>query len=110
VDTAPILLNQYGLPSQLDQLGWQVKINDTLQNCNQWKPESDPDVGVIKAPRFVGAVNKALADEVRQHCERGELALTLGGDHSLAVGTISGSTLVYGDDLCVIWIDAHAVN
>ncbi|KAI8057825.1 hypothetical protein BDF22DRAFT_662509 [Syncephalis plumigaleata] len=108
VDTAPILLNQYGLSVQLEQLGWQVSVNDTLQSCKQWRPESDPDVGVIKEPRYVGAVNKVLADEVRQHCERGELALTLGGDHSLAVGTIAGSTSVYGDDLCVIWVDAHS--
>ncbi|RKP25724.1 arginase [Syncephalis pseudoplumigaleata] len=108
VDTAPIVLNEHGLSTQLEQLGWQVKVNDMLQNCEPWRPEFDPDVGRIKEPRFVGAVNKALAEEVRQHCARGELALTLGGDHSLAVGTISGSTSVYGDELCVVWVDAHS--
>ncbi|KAI9594415.1 arginase [Syncephalis fuscata] len=108
VDTAPILLNQYGLPDQLKELGWKVTINDTLNDCDKLKPADDPDIGLIKAPRFVAAVNQTLADQVRQHCERGELALTLGGDHSLAIGTIAGSTAVYGDDLCVLWIDAHA--
>jgi len=31
-----------------------------------------------------------------------------GGDHSLALGTISGSAKVY-PDIGVLWIDAHAV-
>ncbi|KAJ1673200.1 Arginase, catabolizes arginine to ornithine and urea [Spiromyces aspiralis] len=37
----------------------------------------------------------------------GKFALTLGGDHSIAMGTICGTAEKYGDDLRVIWIDAH---
>ena len=33
--------------------------------------------------------------------------LTLGGDHSIAIGTIIGHAKV-NPDLCVLWIDAHA--
>jgi len=31
----------------------------------------------------------------------------LGGDHSLAIGSIAASSTAY-EDLCVIWVDAHA--
>ena len=46
---------------------------------------------------------------MKEICEKGALALTLGGDHSLAMGTISGSTSVY-ENVGVIWVDAHAVG
>ena len=36
-----------------------------------------------------------------------ERCLTLGGDHSMAIGTIVGHAQV-NPDLCVLWIDAHA--
>ena len=35
------------------------------------------------------------------------MALTLGGDHSIAIGTVAGSAAVY-PNLGVIWVDAHA--
>jgi len=41
------------------------------------------------------------------HAKKGELPVTLGGDHSLAMGTISGTLEAY-PDACVIWVDAHA--
>lgn len=34
--------------------------------------------------------------------------MTLGGDHSIAIGSISGLLKHYGDNLGVIWVDAHA--
>ena len=33
--------------------------------------------------------------------------LALGGDHSMAIGTIAGHAQV-NPDLCVLWVDAHA--
>lgn len=34
--------------------------------------------------------------------------LTLGGDHSVAVGTVGAQLLEHGDRLGVLWVDAHA--
>jgi arginase len=36
------------------------------------------------------------------------LNINLGGDHSIAIGSVSASLNKYNDDLVVIWIDAHA--
>jgi len=33
--------------------------------------------------------------------------LTIGGDHSIGTGTISGLLRKYGNNLKVIWVDAH---
>jgi len=35
------------------------------------------------------------------------ISLTLGGDHSIAIGSLHGSSEVY-PDLGVLWVDAHA--
>jgi len=37
-----------------------------------------------------------------------DLNINLGGDHSIAIGSVSASLDKYQDDLVVIWIDAHA--
>ena len=38
----------------------------------------------------------------------GFFPLVLGGDHSLRIGSVCGAARALGgDDLCVIWIDAH---
>ena len=38
----------------------------------------------------------------------GTKSLFIGGDHSMAIGSISSMLDIYKDDLKVIWIDAHA--
>ena len=34
--------------------------------------------------------------------------ITLGGDHSIGLSTVSSSLTHFGDELVVLWIDAHA--
>lgn len=44
---------------------------------------------------------------VAKAIKSGNIPLTIGGDHSLSIGSISGALEVYGSKLAVIWIDAH---
>ncbi|RSH85632.1 arginase [Saitozyma podzolica] len=67
----------------------------------------DPDIGRMKKPRLVSAVCERVAKEVGEAAAQGALPLTLGGDHSLAMGTVLGTKSKY-PDACLIWIDAHA--
>ena len=66
----------------------------------------------MKNPRAVSAVTKALAGQVYNQASEGRLVLTLGGDHSIAIGTIAGTSRAIkerlGRDIAVIWVDAHA--
>ena len=51
-----------------------------------------------------------LKNAVTQQLEQGQIPLVLGGDHSQAIGTISGISNFYrkqGKDIGVIWVDAH---
>lgn len=63
-------------------------------------------------PRAVSAVTQQLDAQVYAQAIAGRFALTLGGDHSIAVGTVAGIARAIrerlGKDLAVIWVDAHA--
>lgn len=66
----------------------------------------------MKKPRAVSAVTQQLSRQVYDHAREGRLALTLGGDHSIAIGSISGTARAVrerlGREVAVIWVDAHA--
>ena len=47
-----------------------------------------------------------IANTVAESLSRGRPCLTLGGDHSLAIGSISGHARVE-PSIGVIWVDAH---
>lgn len=51
--------------------------------------------------------NNGLADKVYESLKNSYLPLTIGGDHSLAMGSIAGSSKFFEQDIAVIWIDAH---
>lgn len=53
------------------------------------------------------ASNTRLSDKVYSALTDNTFPVIVGGDHSLALGSIAGVSKYYGDDLAVIWIDAH---
>lgn len=73
----------------------------------------DPPFRNMLNPRSVSAVTAKIADDVYSHAREGRMVLTLGGDHSIAVGTIAGTARAVrermgGREMAVIWVDAHA--
>jgi len=106
VDKGPIHMVNAGLVDQLKGLGWVVEF-DGHHQFEDIAAEFDPPIGKLKNPRLVSNVTQAVARVAGDHAARGSLLLTLGGDHSLAMGTIAGTLSRY-TDACVIWVDAHA--
>lgn len=65
----------------------------------------------IAKESHVAAFSKKLSDRVYESLKEGDDTLVLGGDHSIAIGTISGIsrfTHEKAKPLFVLWIDAHA--
>lgn len=83
-----------------------------MHDYSQFTPAEDPDYRNMKQPRFVSAVTRAVSEQVYNHAKSGKLVLTLGGDHSIAIGTISGTARAIRErldkEIAVIWVDAHA--
>ena len=62
----------------------------------------------LKFPHYVGGMNESLKGWLNGSQLAGSFALTLGGDHSLAIGTIGATSQKFGSEFCVVWVDAHA--
>ncbi|KAJ9656675.1 Arginase, catabolizes arginine to ornithine and urea [Neophaeococcomyces mojaviensis] len=120
-DAGPTVLTDAGLLTQLsDDLGYTLRGDDTVRDFNNLSSErfksNDPPVRGMKNPRSVSAVTEQISELVYTQAREGRLALTLGGDHSIAIGTVSGVARAirerYPDrehnKIAVIWVDAHA--
>lgn len=108
VDDAPTRLVDCGLIEELQGMGWNVTF-DGHQQFTHLRPAEgqDPPVGRVKNARYVSNVTRAVSDAVSSHLAAGRVALTLGGDHSLAIGTVAGVMRQF-PEACLLWIDAHA--
>lgn len=113
VDAAPNALISAGLLTQLrDELGYDLHGDSQVNDYNTLRPKSDPDYRGMKNPRAVSSVTQQLSEQIYEHAKAGRFVLTLGGDHSIAIGTISGTAKAIrerlGRETAVIWVDAHA--
>lgn len=91
------------LGHQVDDLQIDVKHRATLP-----RPPADNKQKYL--PEIVDASTK-LAAIVRASADEGKFPLVLGGDHSVAIGSIAGISSCLrrrGQKLGVIWVDAHA--
>ncbi len=71
--------------------------------------KSEPYPGNMKYLGEVMALNRELYRNTYDALSSHRFPITIGGDHSCAIGTIAGSAEYYGkDDLSVIYIDGHA--
>jgi arginase len=106
-------LIEAGLIQQLEEdLEMKVTYDGQVHNYSELVPTDDPDYRNMKQPKFVSAVTKEVSEQVYTHAKEGKLVLTLGGDHSIAIGTVSGTARAIrerlGREIAVIWVDAHA--
>lgn len=109
VDMGPSAIRIAGVSQGLRNLGFHV--------------EDDGDVGV-PAPetRDPGSTNARYLEPIYHVCNRlrlrvrrsldqGEIPIVLGGDHSIAIGTVSGVAEHFrsrNESIGLIWVDAHA--
>ena len=82
-----------------------------MHSYKELMPSNDPDYRGMKNPLAVSAVTEKLAEQVYAHAKEGRCVLTLGGDHSIAIGTIAGTARAIRErlnrEMAVIWVDAH---
>ncbi|XP_036622472.1 arginase-1 [Trichosurus vulpecula] len=104
VEEGPAALRNAGLTEKLKEQECDVKDYGNLVFADV---PNDTPFQIVKNPRTVGKANEHLAGVVAEVKKNGRTSLVLGGDHSLAIGSISGHAKVH-PDLCVIWVDAHS--
>jgi arginase len=110
VDMGPSAMRLAGLNAKLLSLGYEVEDLGNLAAPQQETVSSEPATAKY-LPQIAKACDK-LAHTIEDAVAHGKFPLVLGGDHSIAIGTIAGvaqavRTTTSGK-IGVIWIDAHA--
>ncbi len=103
VDMGPSAVRYAGLDDRLRQLGCGV---EDLGNVEiPVRDELPPEGGLTFLPAVLQAAERAYGVGV-EAIGRGALPIFLGGDHSIALGTVAAAA-GHSDSLGVLWIDAH---
>lgn len=102
VDLGPGAIRYAGLLTRLAALGYEISdggnIAVPLRDCLA----SERQVQYLPSIR---AVCTATYQEVQELVASGVIPVCLGGDHSLAIGSVGGAT--HQEPAGVLWIDAH---
>jgi arginase len=109
VDMGPSAIRVANLNKRLSDLGYHV---DDLGNIPVDQPESLPE-GPARAKYLpqIALACKRLASMVDRALAKKKMPLVLGGDHSVAAGTVAGVSRHFRrkkQHSGLIWIDAHA--
>jgi arginase len=102
----PNAIRSAGIIQRLELLGYQVEDEGDLfvrRPSLLMKPKSRSK---LKFLNDIVRVNRDLCQKLSQITANGHLPLVLGGDHSIAIGTLAGLSQ-QNRKLGLIWFDAH---
>ena len=103
VDMGPSAIRYAGVIDRLKALGHNVKDKGDIVIGRKEISQNTR----LRNLEEVTEGNTKLALEVQETLADGDYPLVLGGDHSIAIGTLAGLSNKY-QNLGVIWYDAHA--
>jgi len=116
VDLAPQALRDAGLERFVKSLDWLYEDVGDIPSASKedlgqpYKKRDEYEYfppGMVNNPRACGIAVGRLYDAAAKAASEDKFVLSVGGDHSVAGGSIPG-ILKARPDLAVIWVDAHA--
>ena len=99
----PEYLRKNGLERMFTTIGADIAERVTV-HCP--KPPMQASAGTMKHVEEIVEVGRRTCEIVKKAAGRGDKVLVMGGDHSVAFGTVAGAVGVY-DTVGLIYIDAH---
>lgn len=108
VDMGPSAIRYAGMYERLTALGYVVDdLGDiVIPHLNHVVKSSEDHETNLRNLEQVAKANTELAQKVDGAIVKGDFPLVIGGDHSIAIGTLAGLHAHY-ENLGVIWYDAH---
>ena len=101
----PSAIRYADLQQRLTTIGYHVEDEGNIQVPDPSQAEQ-LDKRLLNLEEVI-KVNTALAEKVNEVVQKKRTPLVLGGDHSIAIGTLAGLSMKY-KNMGVIWFDAHA--
>lgn len=109
VDMGPSAVRVAGLEARLEAIGHEVEDGGNIAVAiAEQKKEGDPKAKYLKE---ITATCTKEAELVLKTLEAGKVPIVLGGDHSIAAGTVAGVAEFFrrrNERIGLVWIDAHA--
>jgi arginase len=106
VDMGPSAIRYAGLEERLSGLGYAVEDSGNVATAVA-EATALEDEQARYLPQIMRTC-ELIAERVGEALARQEIPLVLGGDHSVALGTLGGLAAAAGRPGGVLWIDAHA--
>lgn len=104
VDMGPSAIRYAGVVARLEKSQYEV---EDLGDIQVGRAEKGLDEKVpLRNLKAIAEANENLAASIDGVTAKGNFPLILGGDHSIAIGTLAGVAKDY-QNLGVIWFDAH---
>ena len=107
-DMGPSAIHVAGLVPALKRLGHDISELGSIGS--ESFEAQDPGAENLRLLPEITRVCTRLADRVEAGVDGGAFPLVLGGDHSVAIGTVSGMSRALrrrGQRMGILWIDAH---
>lgn len=107
-DMGPSAIHVAGLVPALRRLGHEI--SDFASIGSESFEAQDPGAENLRFLPEITKVCTRLADRVEASVDAGVFPLVLGGDHSVAIGTVSGMSRALrrrGQRMGILWVDAH---
>jgi arginase len=108
VDMGPSAMRSAGIHTTVRGLGYEVDdAGDVAVEIQETHDPGDPRLKFLKEIRVTC---EALRDKVTGVLQKGRVPVVLGGDHSIAMGTIAGVARFHrerGGKIGLVWFDAH---
>lgn len=106
VDMGPYAVRHAGLMDRLRRVGYEVK---DFGNVEVPVMETlDPGAPNARYLAEIAEVSENLCSRIQAIMEQGYLPITVGGDHSAAIGSVAGvAAFRQGRPFGLLWVDAH---
>jgi arginase len=107
-DVGPSALRIAGLGAALKRMGYDVALEEDIP-APAMETRRSEDKHARYKPQILDVCTR-LAKRVKEVVDAGDFPLVLGGDHSIAMGTVAGTAAHYHEkeqSIGLIWFDAH---
>jgi arginase len=107
-DVGPSALRIAGLGAALKRMGYDVALEEDIP-APAMETRRSEDKHARYKPQILDVCTR-LAKRVKEVMDAGEFPLVLGGDHSIAMGTVAGTAAHFqekNESIGLIWFDAH---
>lgn len=105
VDMGPSAIRYAGIIERLEKMDYDICDLGNIDIARPDRKQPERADNLRNLSEVIGA-NEKLAEVVDEEIKKNRFPLVLGGDHSIAIGSIAGVANHY-ENLGVIWYDAH---